>query len=655
MSQIGTASSATVSTWVSPQETATSVTQTIGAITLQRPFGWRWLAALVFAALLALLLTVGIGYLVATGVGIWGLNIPVAWAFAIADYVWWIAIGMGGTFISAALYLVRKPWRTSLNRYAEAMTVFAVSVSGLFPILHLGRPWFFYWLFPYPNVMNVWPQWRSSLEWDFFAIVAYLIVSILYWYIGMLPDLACLRDRAAAPGRARFYGLLALGWRGEARHWARFETLSRLLAGLAVPLVFSVHSMVALDFSEALVPGWHSTLFPPFFVAGALFSGFAMVMVLGIPMRHYLKLEAYITERHLANMAKLMLAVGLVVDYSYLADIFTSFYSMDRYEVAHTLNRLFGAYAWVFWCTILFNVLSIQLLWFRKTRASPAALMTISLGVLAGMWLERFMLIVTPLYEDFTPSAWGMYYPTAWDFAFLAGSIGLFLVLYLVFVRLLPVVSMFELRKLLHQLRERKDSASRSSSSDVPGRAARSHFKLPDSMASCGVLAEFDSADALRHAVGSVRRQMPQAQLEAYSPFPVEGLADSLGTYRDRIAPWMLLGAAAGGLGTLALECYAAGWNYPLNVGGRPPVSWPAFLPPAIEMTVLIAAVFGVWAMLRANALPRLRHPLFELVPFERASADRFFLWLPTAPAQFDEPLALLGTLSPLRLTEVSA
>ena len=273
-------------------ETDGSISATISAIPLQRRFGRLWLGAFAACAALTVLLTVGIGWLLARGVGIWGLNIPVAWSFAITDYVWWIAIGMGGTFISAALYLARQDWRTSLNRYAEAMTVFAVSVSGIFPILHLGRPWFFYWLFPYPDVMNVWPQWRSSLEWDFFAILAYLIVSVLYWYVGMIPDLATLRDRAATLSRARFYGFFALGWRGEARHWHRLETLSLLLAGLAVPLVFSVHSMVALDFSEGLVPGWHSTIFPPFFVAGALFSGFAMVLALGIPMRKWLALEA---------------------------------------------------------------------------------------------------------------------------------------------------------------------------------------------------------------------------------------------------------------------------------------------------------------------------------------------------------------------------
>jgi Ni/Fe-hydrogenase subunit HybB-like protein len=424
-----------------------SITETISDITLRRRFGRGWWIGLVVAAVLTLLLTFGIGWLWVRGVGIWGLNIPVAWSFAIADYVWWIAIGMGGTFISAALYLMRQEWRSALSRYAETMTVFAVSVSGLFPILHLGRPWFFYWLFPYPDVMNVWPQWRSSLEWDFFAILAYLIVSILYWYVGMIPDLASLRDRAPSRRAARFYGFLALGWRGEARHWRRFEQLSLILAGLAVPLVFSVHSMVALDFSQGLVPGWHSTIFPPFFVAGAVFSGFAMVLALGIPMRRYLQLETFITLEHLENLAKIMLAIGLVVDYSYISEVFTTFYSMDRYELAMTLNRLGGAYAWVFWSTILCNAVQIQLLWFARIRRSPVALFLIGVAVLVGMWLERFMLIVTSLYRDYVPSSWGMFYPTFWDIAFLLGSLGLFFVLYLTFVRVAPVVSMFELRK----------------------------------------------------------------------------------------------------------------------------------------------------------------------------------------------------------------
>ncbi|MEO8809655.1 MAG: NrfD/PsrC family molybdoenzyme membrane anchor subunit [Rhodanobacter sp.] len=439
---------------IAPQETPASVTHAVSAVVLDLPLGRRWLLSLSGALCLTGVLLVGIGWLLYRGVGIWGLNIPVAWAFAITDYVWWIAIGMGGTFVSAAMYVTRQPWRGAINRLAESMTVFAVAVSGIFPILHLGRPWFFYWLFPYPGKMNVWPQWRSALEWDFWAILAYLLVSILFLYVGMIPDLATLRDRAVSRARAVFYGLLALGWRGEAQHWKRMESVTLMLAGLSVPLVFSVHSMVALDFSEGLLPGWHSTIFPPFFIAGALFSGFAMVLVLALSMRRLFGLQAYLNDRHIVNVAKLMLAAGLWVDYSYVSEIFTAFYSMDKYEVAMELHRFFGPYAWVFWSTMVFNVLQIQLLWFERVRRNHVALFVIALGVLYGMWLERFMLIVTSLYQDFMPSSWGMFYPTLWDIAFLAGSVGLFLSLYLLFSRLMPMLSMHELRRLAQRRNE---------------------------------------------------------------------------------------------------------------------------------------------------------------------------------------------------------
>jgi Ni/Fe-hydrogenase subunit HybB-like protein len=438
------------------EHTLASVTDRVSAQVLARPAGRVWLLAFALALALTALLGSGIALLLVKGVGIWGIDMPVAWGFAITDYVWWIGIGMAGTFISAALYLTRQDWRTSLNRYAEAMTVFAVSVSGLFPILHLGRPWFFYWLAPYPNRMGTWPQWRSSLLWDFFAILAYLIVSILYFYTGLLPDFAALRDRARSRRSQVLYGLLAMGWRGEARHWHRYETLTLLLAGLAVPLVFSVHSMVALDFSEGLLPGWHSGIFPPFFVLGALFSGFAMVIVLGLPLRHFFGLADFITERHLDNLAKMMLAAGLFVGYSYLNEIFVAFYGGDRYEIALTLHRFHGAYAWVFWTTIFCNVVVIQALWSARVRAHHGALFAIALLVLAGMWLERFMLIVTSLYRDFLPSSWGMFYPTFWDLAFLAGSIGLFLALFLLFVRWLPVLPIVELRRLVVREQEQR-------------------------------------------------------------------------------------------------------------------------------------------------------------------------------------------------------
>ncbi len=431
-----------------------SVTARVSDLVLSRPRrGWWW--AFAFALVLTLVFIGAIGYLFATGIGIWGIDIPVAWGFAIGNYVWWIGIGMGGTFISAALLLLRQEWRTSVNRMAESMTVIAVSVSGLFPILHLGRPWFFYWLAPYPNVMNVWPQWRSALVWDFFAIASYLILSILFLYLSSLPDLATLRDRAKSGFRQRFYGLLALGWRGEARHWKRQRLASLLLAGLAVPMVFIVHTMVAMDFATGNTPGWHSTLFPPFFVTGALFSGFAMVLAFGIPLRHIYRLDEVITIGHLEKLGKVLLAASVIMAYSYLVEGLGAVYSGNRYE-SYLLfhNRFDGAYGFLYWSTILCNAVIPQSLWFRRIRRSPLALATIGLFVVIGMWIERFMLIVTSLYRDFMPSAWGMFYPTIWDWTILAGSIGLFLLLLLVMVRFLPPVSLSEYRQLRFEKEE---------------------------------------------------------------------------------------------------------------------------------------------------------------------------------------------------------
>jgi Ni/Fe-hydrogenase subunit HybB-like protein len=428
--------------------TYASITDKIADIVLTQPSRRGYWIALAVAGAFTMLFVVAISYLFVTGVGIWGVNEPVAWAFALTNFVWWVGIGHAGTFISAILLLVRQKWRTSINRFAEAMTIFAVAMAGVMPILHLGRPWFFYWLMPYPDVMNLWPQWRSPLVWDIFAIGTYVIVSILFWYMGLLPDLATLRDRAQAQGQRVVYGLLALGWRGDARHWHRFDSAYLLLAGLATPLVISVHSVVSLDFAIANLPGWHSTIFPPYFVAGALFSGFAMALTIAIPLRRIFRLEEFITARHLANMAKLMLACGLIVAYSYCAEIFTAFYSGDRFEIYTVLNRLHGPYAWLYWTVIVCNVAVPQSLWWRRTRQRPAALLAIALVINVGMWLERFMIIVTSLHRDFLPSSWGYFVPTFWDFATLAGSLGTFALLFLLFVRFLPAISMSELRKL---------------------------------------------------------------------------------------------------------------------------------------------------------------------------------------------------------------
>jgi molybdopterin-containing oxidoreductase family membrane subunit len=433
-----------------PRYTGAVITDRIAGIVLTRPTHWGfWLGLGVSFAFTALFL-VAIGYLFAVGVGIWGVDQPVAWAFALTNFVWWVGIGHAGTFISAFLLLLRQHWRTSINRFAEAMTIFAVAMAGLMPILHLGRPWFFYWLVPYPDVMNVWPQWRSPLVWDIFAIGTYIIVSIVFWYMGLLPDLATLRDRARTRAKRIAYGLFALGWRGEARHWHRYETAYLLLAGLATPLVISVHSVVSLDFSFGLVPGWHSTIFPPYFVAGALYSGFAMALVLAVPMRAAFGLREFITERHLAKMGTLMLVTGLLVAYSYGVEVFTAWYGGDPHEIAIMEDRYTGAYAPVAWAVVLCNVVIPQALWLGWVRRHPLALFALGLVVLVGMWLERFMIIVQSLAHDFLPSSWHLFVPTFWDLATLAGSIGAFALLFLLFLRFLPAISMAELRKEAH-------------------------------------------------------------------------------------------------------------------------------------------------------------------------------------------------------------
>jgi len=433
-----------------PRYSGAVITDRIAGIVLERPAHLGFWLGLGAASALTLLFFVAIGYLFAVGVGIWGVNQPVAWAFAITNFVWWVGIGHAGTFISAFLLLLRQHWRTSINRFAEAMTIFAVAMAGLMPILHLGRPWFFYWLAPYPDVMNVWPQWRSPLVWDIFAIGTYIIVSVVFWYMGLLPDLATLRDRARTRGKQIAYGLFALGWRGEARHWHRYETAYLLLAGLATPLVISVHSVVSLDFSFGLVPGWHSTIFPPYFVAGALYSGFAMALVLAVPLRAAFHLRDFITERHLARMATLLLVTGLLVAYSYAVEVFTAYYSGDAHEIAIIEDRYVGSYASIAWAVVLCNVVIPQTLWIGWVRRHAGALFALGVVVLVGMWLERFMIIVQSLSHDFLPSAWHLYAPTFWDLATLAGSIGAFALLFLLFLRFLPAISMAELRKEAH-------------------------------------------------------------------------------------------------------------------------------------------------------------------------------------------------------------
>src|SRR6266849_2479983 len=440
---------------IEPGHTYASVTDKISAIVLTRRTPLGWFVGFGFSFALVLLLMYAIAYLLAVGIGIWGVNVPVAWGFAIVNFVWWIGIGHAGTLISAILLLPRQQWRQSINRFAEAMTIFAVACAGLFPLLHLGRPYYFYWLIPYPNTMSLWPQFRSPLVWDVFAVLTYFTISLLFWFIGLVPDFATLRDRSQTrPGRF-MYGMLAMGWRGSARHWHRYETAYLLLAGLATPLVVSVHTVVSFDFAIAIVPGWHTTIFPPYFVAGAIYSGFAMVMTLAIPIRAVYKLEDFITLRHLDNMAKMLLATGLIVGYGYMMETFGAFYSGDHFEKFMILNRMTGPYAPFYWLLISCNIVMPQLLWIPRMRRNVPGLFVISLIVNVGMWLERFIIVVTSLHRDFLPSSWGMYYPTRWDWATYAGSIGLFLTLLFLFLRYLPMISIFEMRQLVAETEDK--------------------------------------------------------------------------------------------------------------------------------------------------------------------------------------------------------
>jgi Ni/Fe-hydrogenase subunit HybB-like protein len=434
-----------------PGHTYASVTDQISSIVLTRrtPLGWLVGFGISFCLLMAFLYATA--YLFAKGVGIWGTTIPIGWAFPIVNFVWWVGIAHAGTLISAILLLLRQDWRTSINRFAEAMTLFAVACAGLFPLLHLGRPWVFHWLLPYPNTMDLWPQFRSPLVWDVFAVLTYFTVSLLFWYTGLIPDMATLRDRAPSRFAQIVYGMLAMGWRGSAAHWHRYEAAYLLMAGLATPLVVSVHSIVGMDFAAAIVPGWHTTIFPPYFVAGAIFSGFAMVVTLAIPLRAVYGLRDFVTMRHLDNMAKIMLATGSIVAYGYLAEVFFSYYSGNPYERYVTINRAFGPYAWSYWALIACNIVTPQLLWFRTIRRNVVALFVISLVINVGMWLERFVIVVISLHRDYLPSSWRMYYPTIWDFIHFVGSLGLFFSLLFLFIRLLPMISIFELRELVHE------------------------------------------------------------------------------------------------------------------------------------------------------------------------------------------------------------
>ena len=421
---------------------------------------WWWIA-ITISGLTSLWLPLGLIYLISTGVGVWGLNHPVAWGWAIVNFVWWIGIGHAGTLISAILFLLRQKWRTSINRAAEAMTIFAVMCAGIFPGIHVGRVWFDWWLFPIPNAHSIWPQFRSPLLWDVFAVSTYFTVSVLFWYMGLIPDLATMRDRfrkvagkvAAPAARLRnkvaqiFYGLFSLGWTGSNRHWRNYEKAYLLLAGLSTPLVLSVHSIVSFDFAVSQLPGWHTTIFPPYFVAGAVFSGFGMVMTLMIPLRALYKgMDEIVTTRHLELMCKVTLTTGSIVGYAYGMEFFIAYYSGNPYELYAFKNRAFGDYYWSYWLMVSCNVVSPHLFWFKWCRTTPWFIWIVTIFVNIGMWMERFVIVVTSLHNDYMPGNWGYYSPTWVDVCTYIGTMGFFMTLFLLFCRFLPLIAIAEVK-----------------------------------------------------------------------------------------------------------------------------------------------------------------------------------------------------------------
>ena len=426
------------------------ISDAVSRISEQTVPRWWW-PALIASFMVMLICFSMIAYLMSTGVGVWGLGHPVMWGWAIVNFVWWIGIGHAGTLISAILFLLRQKWRTAVNRAAEAMTIFAVMCAGIFPLIHIGRIWLGWWLFPIPNSNNIWPQFRSPLMWDVFAVSTYFTVSTLFWYMGLIPDLAVFRDRSKSKLRKFFYSLFALGWSGSNRHWSNYEKAYLILAGLSTPLVLSVHSIVSMDFSVSQLPGWHTTIFPPYFVAGAIFSGFGMVLTLLIPIRSMCKLEDVITIRHVDLMCKVTLATGSIVGYAYGMEVFIAWYGGNPYEKFAFWNRAFGPYWWSYWIMVSCNVIIPQLFWFKKVRENLVFVWILSIFVNIGMWFERFVIVITSLNREFIPSNWGYYSPTWVDVMTYVGTFGLFFTMFLLFMRFLPIIAIAEVKGVIPQ------------------------------------------------------------------------------------------------------------------------------------------------------------------------------------------------------------
>ncbi|HEY5959276.1 MAG TPA: quinol:electron acceptor oxidoreductase subunit ActD [Polyangiaceae bacterium] len=614
---------------------------------IERPKGRAFLLLTLFAGSLAVLLASMLLRLVERGIGVWGNSQSVGWAWDIAGFVFWIGIGHAGTLISAVLYLFRQRWRTSINRAAEAVTLFAVMTAAVYPVFHLGRVWLSYWLFPAPNQMRVWPNFKSPLTWDVFAISTYFLVSAMFWYLGLIPDLATLRDRAQSQGRRRVLALLALGWRNSQRHWQYHERAYLLLAALATPLVVSVHTIVSFDFAVSILPGWHSTLFPPYFVAGAILSGSAMLGALLVLVRKWYSLEAYITLQHFDKLNKLILATGSMVATAYGIELFLAWYSGNAFEQSVIAGHRVGSGAPLYWLMLGCNVLLPQLFWSRRMRVSPTATLLIGIGINVGMWLERFVIVVGSLSRGFIPSTWTDFSPTFVDCLTLAGTVGLFLSLFLLFLRSVPVLSIGEVKADFVDARAASARVEAQAEDDSYIAGAGATFteaaKSERMTVALRALAQ-DSARLTkgrtgrrlilgtclneRHLRTTCRQLFGLYHFDVHAPYFIHGLGRVLKEDTSRLA-WAT--GVAGFLGAalaMGLQYWAQAVLYPMQLGGKPAWSWPSAVPVTFEISILFAAVGCFGAFLCCTEIPRPRHPLLACEAFRSATDDGYFISL---------------------------
>ncbi len=640
-----------------------SLSEQISSIT-EKPQPYWWWPALLVSSSLMLGMVTAITYLISTGVGVWGSNIPVAWAFDITNFVFWIGIGHAGTLISAILFLFRQKWRTSINRFAEAMTIFAVICAGIYPGVHVGRFWYAWFMFPLPNANHIFQNFRSALLWDLFAVSTYFSISLVFWYVGLIPDLATLRDRAKGRFRQLIFGVLALGWRGSTRHWRHYEVAYLMLAGLSTPLVLSVHSVVSFDFATSVIPGWHTTIFPPYFVAGAIFGGFAMVLQVMIPARHIYKLENLVTTKHLDVMAKFILATGTIVGYAYCMELFIAWFSGSESEWAIFENRAFtGNYVWAYWVMMTCNLFVPQVLWFRWCRQTPWFLFIVVTFVNVGMWYERFVIIVQSLHHDFLPGSWGLFFPTWVDWLHMVGDFGLFFTFTLLFIRTLPMIAVAEVKGVLPMANPHAHPVPESEYLKANGEYPTADHKLaaafgPPSHAPTSVPASAEPVAAFQPTAGGTGKPWGVAAefvnphdalvaakavrdagyklIDAWTPYPVHGMIGAIGRPRSRLPLFTLAGALTGLATAVTLQYYLMWYYYPTIVGGKEYRSWEAFVPVFFELTVLFAGFFTFFSLIGLCGLPKLFHPLDSHPTFKRATAGGFFVTVEAADPKFD-------------------